>query len=188
MTGRPPTSARPMSTPPVSAEQRHYLAVLSQLHTAGFPAERPFDPQPPLTHDDREARNSPEDPQRPGIASVARSCLPAPRLSDAASILLPGGRNRPARRPRELVERSRVDARHDAAFVAAETSQLLRLQHVDNQGPYVRDVARSCLAECLKAGIREDRVGEAPVCRVGLAAHQTPILETLDHTRQARER
>src|SRR6266566_9103870 len=78
------------------------------------------------------------------------------------------------RRVAQLVGCRGVDARHYAVCVAAEASQLLGRQDVDDERPHMRNVPRCGFGECLVALVGQDRVGKAPVFWIGLAAYEAP--------------
>ncbi len=48
------------------------------------------------------------------------------------------------------------------------------------------DMARSGLSQCSEPLFGENRFGEPPVHRIGLAPHQSSLLESCDHARQPR--
>jgi hypothetical protein len=79
-----------------------------------------------------------------------------------------------------LVDFGGVYARHDAVGDQAEASQLLERQDVDDQRPHVGDVPGRRFGERLKAFIGQDGVGEPPVGRIRLTAHQASLLKALD--------
>jgi len=92
------------------------------------------------------------------------------------------------RRVAELVGWRGVDARHYAVCVAAEASQLLGRQDVDDQRPHMRNVPGCGFGECLVALVGQDRVGKAPVFWIGLAAYKAPCLEARHQVRQPGQR
>ena len=71
--------------------------------------------------------------------------------------------------------------RHNAIGVAPEPSQLLRRQNIDHERPHMSNMAGSGLGECSDSLFGENCFGEAPVCRIGFAADQSPLLQACDH-------
>ena len=65
-------------------------------------------------------------------------------------------------------------------IVSPKLAEALGREHVDDERPDMCDVAGSRVGECLRPALGEDGIGESPVRRIRVPAHQSPLLEAFD--------